>query len=392
MLVGLSKLLYALLLVMLAAGVGFNVDVGFRLNTLQAPWKLFTVINYTSFLLVATGSLFRPYFNQTFLVLLLPPASDFIGRHIVEKIHLTRIPDGNSAIEDSKKLSRCKRPRKTNGPLYYLRHLRSCAISNQSQCSASTQMGRCSTEISDDTDKIVERIHANFMCALHDRVNETCAGKSYCCEMDDERFTQWRAKQELKEGDDKLACLTHEPSMGGVVAGVKRPNSSPEGGNRRRQRRHQEEPAEAPAAATSAHQQEPLLDYAAACSSGVAARSSGAALVADQGDGHNAAGCSDVAACSRSVVLVSDPGDGHSATACSSCSAAHSSGVAFASDQGEAYSAAACSSGAAARSSGVALASDQGDDHSATACSSGAAARSSGVALASDQGDDHTAA
>ena len=292
MLVRLSKLLNALLLMMVpAAGVGFSADVGFRLDTSQAPWKLFIVIKYTSFLLVATWRLFRPYFHQTFLVLFLPPIPDSIGRHIVEKVHLIRIPDGNSEIEDSKKLSRCKRPRKINGPLYYLRHLRSCAISNQSQCSASNQMGRCSIEISDDTDKIVERTHANFMCALHDRVNETCTGNSYCCEMDDERFTQWRAKQELKEGDDNLACLTLEPSMGGVVAGVKRPNSSPEGGNRRRQRWHQEEPAEAQAAATSAHRQEPLADHAADCSSSAAGHNSGVALASDPGDAHSAAAC-----------------------------------------------------------------------------------------------------
>ena len=212
-------------------------------------------------------------------------------------------------------------------------------------------MGSCSIEISDVTDKRVERIHADFMRALHDLVNETCAGNSYWCKLDDEHSTQRRAKQALKEGDDIPACLTHEPSMGGVLAGVKRPNTSPEGGNRRRQRWHQEKPAEAPDAATSVHRQEPLADHAAACSSGAAAHSSGVALAADQGDAH-------------------------SAVAWSSGAAAHSSGVALASDPGDDHNSAG-RSGAAVCSSGVVLASDQGDAHSAADCSSGAAARSS---------------
>jgi len=49
---------------------------------------------------------------------------------------------------------------KSTGPLYYLRHLRSCAVSNQSQCSSPNQMGRCNTVITQALDKGAERIPA----------------------------------------------------------------------------------------------------------------------------------------------------------------------------------------------------------------------------------------
>jgi hypothetical protein len=47
---------------------------------------------------------------------------------------------GNTFENDVTKVRRCKRPRKCNGPLYYLRHIRSCAVSNQCQCSVSGHM------------------------------------------------------------------------------------------------------------------------------------------------------------------------------------------------------------------------------------------------------------
>ena len=53
----------------------------------------------------------------------------------------------NSEIQ-GKKSRRCKHPRKSNAPLYYLRHLRSCAMSNQSQCSAPTHTQGYSVAIS----------------------------------------------------------------------------------------------------------------------------------------------------------------------------------------------------------------------------------------------------
>jgi len=51
---------------------------------------------------------------------------------------------GNTFENDATKVRRCKRPRKCNGPLYYLRHIRSCAVSNQCQCSVSGYMKKSS--------------------------------------------------------------------------------------------------------------------------------------------------------------------------------------------------------------------------------------------------------
>jgi len=47
---------------------------------------------------------------------------------------------GSTFENDVTKVRRCKRPRKCSGPLYYLRHIRSCAVSNQCQCSVSGHM------------------------------------------------------------------------------------------------------------------------------------------------------------------------------------------------------------------------------------------------------------
>ena len=66
--------------------------------------------------------------------------------HVVKNLPMVCTYNDSIKIEKGKKMRRCKRPRKRNGPLYYLRHLRSCAISNQSHCSASNQMGRRSIE------------------------------------------------------------------------------------------------------------------------------------------------------------------------------------------------------------------------------------------------------
>ena len=58
---------------------------------------------------------------------------------------------GNTFENDVTKVRRCKRPRKCNGPLYYLRHIRSCAVSNQCQCSVSSHMKSSIRKNSNDT-------------------------------------------------------------------------------------------------------------------------------------------------------------------------------------------------------------------------------------------------
>ena len=69
---------------------------------------------------------------------------------IVEKVP-TFYVRGNTFENDVTKERRCKRPRKCNGHLYYLRHIRSCAVSNQCQCSVSGYMKSSIRKDSNDT-------------------------------------------------------------------------------------------------------------------------------------------------------------------------------------------------------------------------------------------------
>ena len=66
----------------------------------------------------------------------------------------------------------CNRSSRSNGALYYLWHVRSCALSNQSQCSESNCMGTCivngSIQTIDDSREGLGWFHAtftmNFIC------------------------------------------------------------------------------------------------------------------------------------------------------------------------------------------------------------------------------------
>jgi len=69
---------------------------------------------------------------------------------IVEKVP-TFYVRGSTFENDVTKVRRCKRPRKCNGHLYYLRHIRSCAVSNQCQCSVSGYMKSSIRKDSNDT-------------------------------------------------------------------------------------------------------------------------------------------------------------------------------------------------------------------------------------------------
>jgi len=69
---------------------------------------------------------------------------------IVEKVP-TFYVRGNTFENDVTKVRRRKRPRKCNGHLYYLRHIRSCAVSNQCQCSVSGYMKSSIRKDSNDT-------------------------------------------------------------------------------------------------------------------------------------------------------------------------------------------------------------------------------------------------